>query len=363
MDILSSILKVAEPLYRPVFVCAKRLLHKAEVWLFRVRHRKPPLSPTEAVEVATSILGGYVIDAIPFYSLDSNKIRIAAARATSEDGYDTKIYVLEQLGGTFRTSWISARLWSRLKHELEVDDIDGDGNPELIYEDHSHGTGGGSSSVYVYFPQGNRLASLTESLNWQNLSGAVAPEISINPDNDPSFFEQISKTAVRRGFLNKPPLVDFDNTDYAAQRWHKENGKFPHARLKLHYYGGLPQFRSSVAATLKFPDRIWVSFFKGVLVEYDPIRDRHCVVYSPAWFYNWVKCMAFDGTHLWCGLHCTKGLISYDPLGQVLLRHEKFRGVDLPEVCSLKLNGGILVLNDSVEILASSLISSPSVVL
>src|SRR5258707_5169206 len=111
MDILSSFLKLAEPLYRSVFVYARRVLHKAKVWVFRVRHRKPPLSPAGAVEVATSILGGYVIDAITFYSLDSNKIRIAVARATSEDGYDTKIYVLEQLGGTFRTTWISAKLW------------------------------------------------------------------------------------------------------------------------------------------------------------------------------------------------------------------------------------------------------------
>ena len=67
-------------------------------------------------------------------------------------GMITKIYVLAQLGSTFRTTPTTENFGRIRSPQLEVADIDGDGNPEVIFEDHSYGTGGGSSSLYVYFP-------------------------------------------------------------------------------------------------------------------------------------------------------------------------------------------------------------------
>jgi len=77
-------------------------------------------------------------------------------------------------------------------------------------------------------------------------------------------------------------------------------------------------------------------------------------------YYNWVKCMSFDGERLWCGVHSMRGLISYEPRVGILIKYEKFDGQDLPEACSISTKAGLLVLNDSLKIPASGLSRSPS---
>jgi hypothetical protein len=281
--------------------------------------------------------------------MDVEHVRMAVMQRSSENELGSNVFLLEQLGGTFQVVWKSETLFSFTGYQLEVQDINIDGNYEVIYEDHSYGTGGGSRSLHVYFPEGKKLCSLTESINWQNLSGPVAPTVTINDEFDTNVVRQIEKVASKRGFLQEPIVVDFEDPEFAVQRWHKENGKFPLSKVKVHPYKGLPKIRSTVMATLRDSERVWISLFKGPLIEYDMTADHFCIVYSPAWFYNWVRCMSFDGQRLWCGVHCMRGLISYEPLSGKMMRHEKFRGQDLPEVNTLSNEGGFLVLNGAIK--------------
>ncbi len=345
-----SVVKTGQSLYSVVQKPLGRLWCWARVRLFRLRNRKSPITEVRAKQVATSVIGGEVSRAIPFRNISTKHVLIAALRRSSERDFDWRMFLLEQLGSTFQVVWKSEMLSSFTKSEIEVQDIDGDGNCEVIYEDQSFGTGGGSRSLYVYFPETKKLHSLTESLNWQDLSGPISPEVTIEPEGDAKLVSQIEAVASKRGFLKPSAEIDFNKPEFAAQRWHKENGKFPQGKIKIYYYNGPPHVLSTLVATQRASNRVWLSFFKGLLIEYDLVKDQHFVLYSPACFYNWVKCMAFDGERLWCGVHCMQGLISYEPRTGMLVRHERFDGKELPEIETISHESGVLMLNKALTL-------------
>ncbi len=346
----SLALKLGQWLYSIVHKPLKKLWHGGKIIFFRFRNRKSALTEAKAKQVATSILGGDVSTAIPFRNISTKHILMAVLRRSSKKDFDWRVFLLEQLGSTFQVVWKSEMLSSFTKSQIEVQDIDGDGNWEIIYDDQSFGTGGGSRSLHVYFPVSKKLHSLTESLNWQNLSGAVSPEVTIEPEGDSKLASQIESVGSKRGFLRPSAEIDFDKPEFAAQRWHKENGKFPQGKIKIHYYKGLPHVLSTLVATERASGRLWLSFFKGLLIEYDLVKDQHFVVYSPACFYNWVNCMSFDGERLWCGVHCMNGLISYEPRTGILVKYERSQGKELPQIEAVSNEWGVLVLNKTLRL-------------
>jgi hypothetical protein len=68
-----------------------------------------------------------------------------------------------------------------------------------------------------------------------------------------------------------------------------------------------------VVTTLDVGGIFWMSFFKGPLVGYDKLNDRHFVAYSAASFYNWAKSLVFDGQILWFNPYCAHGLMCFRP--------------------------------------------------
>jgi hypothetical protein len=54
-----------------------------------------------------------------------------------------------------------------------------------------------------------------------------------------------------------------------------------------------------------------------------------------------------------------KGLISYELLTGILMKYEKFREQDLPEVCTISGDAGLLVLNSTLKVSSSGLCRSP----
>ena len=344
------ILKLVQTLYAPFQKGVTKVWQRVRIRLFKSRHIKPPLSDSEALSAATSMLGGDVPLARSFRNISTNHIFIAALGRSSEQNVDWRVSLLEQLGSTFHIIWKSEVLASLSKPRLEVEDIDDDGNCEVIYEDQSFGTGGGYRSLNVYSIESRQVTTLKESLNWQDLSGPLSPVVTIEPHGEKDLLRQIETLASKMGFLKPPTEVDFEKPEFAVQRWHKENGKFPQARIRTHYYKGAPHSLATLVVTVRASDRIWFSFFKGPMFEYDLANDRHCVVYSPAWFYNWVKCAAFDGERLWCGVHLMKGLLSYEPNTGTLLKHETLNGVELPEVEEIRCEVTALVLNKAVRL-------------
>src|ERR1700740_968337 len=117
---------------------------RALVWSFQRRTRKPPLDDATANQVAYSVLAGDIMCAKSYRNMDSPHVFVAVMRRTSERDNDPKVYVLEQMGKAFKVAWKSDPLHSTHPLTLDVLDVDGDGNREVIFEDQSYGTGGGS---------------------------------------------------------------------------------------------------------------------------------------------------------------------------------------------------------------------------
>ena len=298
------------------------------------------------------------MEAVSFRNIDLPHIFIACLRRSSEQESDPVVYVLAQIGDTFTCVWKSDRLYATNRVALEVHDADDDGNREVLFEDQSFGTGGGTRRLMVYCPGRGTLFTITESLNWQNLAGPISPEVKIEPASRPEMVRILENVAKRRGFLGPGTLVNFDDAEFAVQRWHKENGKRTSGRVRVHYYQGYPKYKASIAATLDTGSVVWLSFFKGPLFGYEKLKDRHFIAYSPAWFYNWAKCFVIDGDILWFGVHCRNGLMSFRPSDNLLESYESFQNNPLPEVQELVFDRGFLVINRTLNIAANALAKS-----
>src|SRR5216683_2252738 len=324
----------------------KAASHKARIWSFRLRTRQLPFAEAKAKEIAYSVLAGDILRAISYRNLDSPHVFIASLRRSSEVDFDPRVYVLEQIGETYKVIWKSDRLYNTIPTAFEVQDVDGDGNREIVFEDQSYGTGGGSRSLMVYSTGTSRLFSVTESLNWQNRAGPVAPEIEIKPADVPEMTRVLEAVAKSHGFLQPGTVVDFDSPEFSVQRWHKENGTRTSGTVKIHYYQGYPPCKASVVATLDTGTIFWMSFFKGPLIGYEKLNDRHFVAYSAAWSYNWAKSLAFDRRRLWFSSHLKDGLMSFLPGDNNQLEcYTSFQGTALPSVEKLEVDDGILILD------------------
>jgi hypothetical protein len=354
---VGEVLAIAKTVFAALERPLKIVSRKARIWWFRLRTRQPPLTEVKARETAHSVLAGDILRAISYRNVDSSHVFIAVLRRSSEMDFDRRVYVLEQIGETYKVIWKSDRLYSMAPMAFEVQDVDGDGNQEVIFEDQSYGTGGGSRSLGVYSTRYARLFSVTESLNWQNRAGPVSPEIAITPADALEMVRVLEGVAKSHGFLQRSMAVDFDSPEFSVQRWHKENGTRTSGVIKLHYYQGYPRCKASVAAMLNRGTVCWMSFFKGPLIGYEKLSDRHFVAYSAAWSYNWAKALAFDGQSLWFGSHIKKGLMSFH-LGESRLEsYESFQGMKLPEVEKLEFHDGVLVLNGALRVAVDALTS------
>jgi hypothetical protein len=285
-----------------------------------------------------------------FRNIDSPHIFIACLRRSSERDFDFRAYVLEQMGNTFRTVWKSDLLSSATPMAFEVQDVDDDGNREIVFEDKSYGTGGGSRSLMIYSISTSRLFSVTESLNWQNRAGPMSPEIELKSADAPEMVRVLEDIAKKHGFLQPGRVVDFGSPEFSVQRWHKENGTRTSGLVSIHHYEGYPPYEATVAATLDTGPILWISFFKGPLIAYERLNDRHFVAFSPSWSYNWAECLAFDGANLWFGSHCESGLMSFAPETKLLETYDSFQGTVLPRVETLEVDERALVINGTLRI-------------
>jgi hypothetical protein len=353
-----SIAKAGWSLIRnPVMARAR----KAHIWLFHWRTKSPPFDQIRAQQIAFSVLAGDIMEAASFRNIDSPRIFIACVRRSSEIDSDPLVYVLEQVGDAFKVAFRSDRLWFFQPSTLEVCDANNDGYHEVVFEDAASGSGAGMRRLMVYSSRLARLFTITESREWQNRSGPISPEIEIQPAGDREMLQEFESVARKRGYLQPQRFVDFDQPEFAVQRWHKENGTKQSGAVRIHYYQGQPECGATVVAKLRTATIHWVSFFKGPVYGYERLKDRHFIAYSSAWSYNWATCFAFDGKTLWFGLHMRDGLMSYSLDDSCLNSYEVFDGASLPRIDQLELYDGSLILNGSLRIPVRSLTPSASV--
>jgi hypothetical protein len=357
---LAEVLTIAKTAFGALHRPLKAASRKARIWSFRLRTRKPPFEEAKATEIAYSVLAGDIMHAISYRNVDSPHVFIAALRRSSEMDFDPTVYVLEQIGQTYKVIWESDRLFRAVPTTFEVQDLDGDGNREVVFEYQSYGTGGGSRSVMVYSTTSSRLFSVTESLNWQNRAGPISPEIEIKPADAPEMIRMLEAVARSHGFLQPGTIVDFDSPEFSVQRWHKENGTRTSGTVRIHHYQGYPPCKASIVATLDIGTFFWMSFFKGPLIGYDKLNDRHFVAYSAAWSYNWAKSLAFDGQRLWFSSHLKNGLMSFLPVDNRLECYESFQGTALPSAEKLEFDEGFLIVDGKLRVPLDALVGGCS---
>lgn len=224
----------------------KWVIHKSQLWIFRIRNSKPPLNESRARQIAYSVLSGSIERAISYRNIDSKHLFIAVLRRGTEDeedDHDYRIYIIEQFGNTYRSIWNSEPLL--FSPQFQITDIDGDGCKEVVFIENDFGTGAGSRVMFVYSTYRKQLFQIREFYNWQDAAGPISPQLEVEPETDKDFLEALEHCAVKLGFLQSH-VVDFDNPDFAVQRWHAENGRRRDGSVNLYFYNGRPSYGASV---------------------------------------------------------------------------------------------------------------------
>ena len=79
--------------------------------------------------------------------------------------------------------------------------------------------------------------------------------------------------------------------------------------------------------------------------QYIQPKNKHFVIYSPAWVYNWPTSLIADTRYLWIGTR-GEGIVRYDKLKSCLLRISlQFEGVALLDIDYLRLMGDFVEVN------------------
>ncbi|MHB8252165.1 MAG: hypothetical protein ACYDEV_00340 [Acidiferrobacter sp.] len=194
---------------------------------------------------------------------------------------------------------------------------------------------------------------LAESRNHQAPAEPVAWKVKITPEPDATARSIIEQLALSRGFLQKAH-IDPDDAADAVPLWHSDNGTRRSGPIKLRYYGGEPRNRSSETAVLETEGMVWCAKFKGALYGHDRKNDRHFVVYSPAWFYDWVDCLAWNGVLWFCdrnrsGLFCFEMISSHGSDAR-LSYYNRYDGKPLAHISKLAVENGVLIVDGDTAI-------------
>lgn len=326
----------------------KIVLWMRRCWFRLVVDRVSPMAEHNAKRIAASVLAGEILEAIPYRNFRADP-QIAVLRRSPHVDTGSDLCVLERLGSTYRVVWENGLVLGR--PTLQVRDIDGDGAKEVMFVEESFGTGAGTRSFLVYSTGRAKLYRVTEHFNWQDAAGPASPVVTVEPTPDRRLGRAITSAAARLGLL-KPTMVDFERAEFAVQRWHAENGTPQQGRVRLHYYPGECRFEASRTSELAAPPGRWIGFFKGPVVVTDNKHDRHAVVFSSAWIYNWPTCLCTDGETVFWGIANEPGLMACRIQGDQadLRRYSVVRNAPLPEITDLMISGSFMHVNGTLAV-------------
>ncbi|MHB8413801.1 MAG: hypothetical protein ACYDB1_00195 [Acidiferrobacteraceae bacterium] len=291
------------------------------------------------------------MEAQAFLNIDGTMF-IAAFQKTADDPTRTWLVILRKTGETFQTTFRKEHLFSACKPLLGITDIAQEGLHEVSWEARYSGTGAAVRLLFIYLTNNGQCYEVSESRNHQAPAEPIAPRVAITPEPDSVTRPTIEKLAISRGFLQAP--ADPDDTRYAVGAWHSDNGTRRSGRITLKYYPGDPSNKSSETARLETNNVVWIAKFKGALYGYDREKDRHFVVYSPAWVYNWIDGLAWTGVLWFCdcrrsSLFCFE-MIEGNDNEATLSYYDLYQGRRLPIISNLSTDHGILIINDHMKI-------------
>jgi hypothetical protein len=254
------------------------------------------------------------------------------------------VHLLEEFARNYREIFTSEQLWSRatVGDAFSVQDLDRDGQKEIVFASSSFGSGGGSKSLSIYVPARRKLYTLTVQYQWSSPaepSMKIALEPNPQDESDRKWLLALEDKARAVQFLDPVPRLDLTDARNAVVRWHKENGGLESGAVRLHYYEGEPVYDASIMARITDGDVTWTAYFKGPVYGYVGPERKHFVVYSPVNAYWWPTCLAVDEKFLWIGTR-GNGIIRYDKgaksLRKIIL---KFEGKEVLDVRSMRLVG------------------------
>jgi hypothetical protein len=305
---------------------ARRLWHALRVRAFYAfgKDRASGLALAPA-DIAYSVVGGRVLDAIAFRDLGNEHTLVAVARGDERRGMTYRVVLLEEFGQVYRRTWESPELWGwqNVTGYFGLHDFDKDGHHELSFASLSLGSGAGSASLYLFVPTVPALYELNVDFDWQDHLKPPMPIVSLRPESNDAatrrFHRVIEKLARESGFLNSVRMPDLDDPRNASVRWHKDNGDLKSGSPTIHYYDGPPAVAGSTTAVLDEEDVRSTAYFKGPVVAHLKKPDKHFVVYCPSYIYHWPASVHRAGRKIVIGTE-GDGLLRYDAEKQRLDR-------------------------------------------
>jgi len=341
---VTSIIGFLKLIFAPAIKTGSWIRRQAKLRYFRWQDREPPINEVTALRHARSVLGGNIFIGIPFRNLNSKSQFLAVARTQHDADSQVRIHILEQVGAAYLQRWKSEEMWGSFDRDsLHVVDLDKDGIKEIAFESSSFGSGAGSKYLYVYSLKHEQLFEVEEFYDYSNASTPDVFLVKLDAGTNERFRAALINYASSRGFLQGNESVDYDDPKFAVLRWHKENGDKRIGKVKVHWYNGNPVYPEDCThRTLDAGDLVWTAYFKGPLFGYARSRDRHFILYSPQWVYEWVKSLADDGRQLWFVCHCVPGLSSFDYNANVLKHYCGYAGYPLPDADGITYENGAL---------------------
>lgn len=263
--------------------------HKLRLFLFNKNLIcNSQIKDKEAKNIAYSILSSKILKAVPYKNINLNEfIAVFTQVNKSNNGYDHKICILRKLGENYTSVW--QKKSSFLIESLNVEDIDNDGEEEIVFIEHGSGTGSWIRKLNIYSMKKDKLYKVEEYQDYNSLSSSYSPTVKTNFKLNTQIGKAIEKTAKKYGFLKKR-IVDLEDKKFAHYKWHEMNGKKRNGFVNLKYYNGKPKYENELHKKLEIDDLIWYSYVMEPLYGYIKSEDKHFVAYAPSFIQNFVDC-------------------------------------------------------------------------
>jgi len=300
----------------------------------------------KAKSIAFSVLGGAIVEVVPYRDRDNPHQLMAVMRKPSDrDEFSHRIFILEQFGSAWRVVWESEELFGTPDLRVfKVHDVDRDGVGEISFGIVFGGSGIGET-VYLYVPSDKRTywvsIVLTSSIPLANKIETMEPESPA----DQLYLDALESICDKAGLVGPPPEIDLDDPQYAVLRWHKENGELLHGQVEIHLYEGPRECGGSIAAQAEDNHYVWTSCFKDAVYGYMKSEDKHFVVWSGG-TYGWAPSLLVTDRYLWIGTRFD-GLLRFDKEKYFLWQFKTIFGKELTDIHSLELDEGYLVIEHS----------------
>jgi len=338
-----------------VVACIALTIGLIRLLVFWTRPARPPTPPPypkeEAKGIAFSILGGTIVEVIPYRDRDNPHQLMAVMRKPSDrDEFPYHIFILEQFGSSWRVAWESEKLLGRPDLRVfKVHDFDSDGVAEISFGFEDWGTGGGGETVHLYVPSTKRTYWASTGVFWGDLTSPLVDRIkTMEPESpdDQIYLDALESMCDEVGLVGPLPEIDLDDPQYGVLRWHKENGELVHGQVEIHLYEGFRECGGSISAQAEDNHYIWTSCFKGAVYGYMKSEDKHFVVWSPGSQWGWATSLLATDRYLWIGTRW-EGLLRFDKDKCFLWQFKTIFGEELKDIDSLELDEGYLVIGHS----------------